>query len=100
MNQLKSDLIELGADPAAVHIEAFEAGEGGGALAEALVGRKSCRVTFAKSDKSALWTAERGTLLDLAVAEGVDVPHSCRMGGLPVLPATHSFRSGGPSGYV
>jgi ferredoxin len=37
-------------------------------------------VTFAKSGVTALWTMEKGTLLDLAEAAGVTVPSDCRTG--------------------
>lgn len=79
MADLTRDLVALGADPEAVRSEAFEA-TGGGALSRALEGRRSAQVTFSKSKKTATWTPEVGTLLDLAVSEGVDVAYSCRMG--------------------
>lgn len=79
MDDLRAGLVARGAAPSSVRTEAFEAGEGG-TLAAALDGRPECMVTFSGSGKIARWTPGRGTLLDLAVTEGVDVPHSCRMG--------------------
>lgn len=79
MEDLRSGLVALGAAPSNIRTEAFEAGEGD-ALAAAMDGRPGSAVTFAKSGKVAQWVPGRGTLLDLAVSEGVDVPHSCRMG--------------------
>ncbi|MCA2012276.1 pyridoxamine 5'-phosphate oxidase family protein [Cereibacter sphaeroides] len=79
MADLTRDLIALGADPAAVRSEAFEA-HGGGPLAEAMEARPPCTVTFAASKRAVRWTPARGTLLDLAVSEGIEAPHSCRMG--------------------
>lgn len=79
MDDLRAGLVERGADPSAIRTEAFEAGQDG-ALASAMGRHRQARVTFAKSDRVATWTPERGTLLDLAVSEGLDLPHSCRMG--------------------
>ena len=80
MEDLRSGLLARGAAASAIRTEAFEAGDGGDALAAAIDGRPESVVTFAKSGRVAQWTPARGTLLDLAVSEGIDVPHSCRMG--------------------
>ena len=80
MEDLRAGLMARGAGLSAIRTEAFEAEQGGNALAVAMAGRPSCTVTFAKSGKVVQWTAGRGTLLDLAVSEGLDVPYSCRMG--------------------
>lgn len=63
-------------------MEAFEAKSGGplGTLSGALAGAAPRSVEFARSNKRATWTPESGTLLDLALANGVDVQYSCRNG--------------------
>lgn len=38
-------------------------------------------MTFVRSDKSVTWKPDSGSLLDLALANGVDVQYSCRNGG-------------------
>ncbi len=82
MSSLKQGLIELGAAPDSVRMEAFEAKSGGSlaGLPGALAGAAPRSVEFARSNKQATWTPESGTLLDLALANGVDVQYSCRNG--------------------
>lgn len=81
MASLSQGLIDLGTAPESIRIEAFEQKSGGGfALTEALAGRPPCTVTFARSDKQATWKPECGSLLDLALANGIDVQYSCRSG--------------------
>lgn len=81
MSSLSQGLIELGAAPESIRIEAFEQkGVGGLALTEALAGRPPCTVTFARSDKQATWKPECGSLLDLALANDIEVQYSCRSG--------------------
>jgi ferredoxin-NADP reductase/predicted pyridoxine 5'-phosphate oxidase superfamily flavin-nucleotide-binding protein len=81
MASLSQGLIDLGAAPESIRIEAFEQKSGGGfALTEALAGRPHCSVTFARSDKQATWKPECGSLLDLALANDIDVQYSCRSG--------------------
>lgn len=46
----------------------------------AAVQKSAVNVTFAKSGVTALWTTEKGTLLDVAEAAGVTVPSDCRSG--------------------
>lgn len=82
MSTLTQGLIDLGAAPESIRKEAFEQ-EGGGAafaLSSALAGRAPCTVTFARSDKNATWKPESGSLLDLALANNIDVQYSCRNG--------------------
>lgn len=81
MSSLSQGLIDLGAAPESIRIEAFEQKGGGGfALTEALAGRPPCTVTFARSDKQATWKPECGSLLDLALANDIEVQYSCRSG--------------------
>ena len=42
--------------------------------------REPVSVRFARSDKQSIWTPSRGTLLDLAEAEGLRPAYSCRSG--------------------
>ena len=81
MTALAQGLIALGAAPESIRTEAFEQKEGGAAFTSgALVGRGPCSVTFARSDKSVTWKPESGSLLELALANGIDVQYSCRNG--------------------
>jgi ferredoxin-NADP reductase/predicted pyridoxine 5'-phosphate oxidase superfamily flavin-nucleotide-binding protein len=78
MDDLTRDLTALGALPGSVRVEGFGADRE--AEAAAFKDRAPCRVTFRQSGIEAEWTPARGTLLDLALAEGIDIAHSCRMG--------------------
>jgi len=49
-------------------------------LAEELSDRPPVRVRFAKSKSEAVWEPSKGTLLDLAEAEGLRPAYSCRSG--------------------
>lgn len=80
MTSLRDGLIALGAAADAIRFEAFEASAG---AAFDLAGRApACdsAITFAKSGKSAVWSPSSGSLLDLALANKVDVAYSCRQG--------------------
>lgn len=82
MSSLRQGLVLLGAAPENIRTEAFEARAGG--LADALSGsmadRPACSVEFQRSGKSVLWKPECGFLLDLALANDVEVQYSCRSG--------------------
>ncbi|MBX9462569.1 MAG: pyridoxamine 5'-phosphate oxidase family protein [Aquamicrobium sp.] len=82
MDSLNRGLIERGAAPESIRIEAFEQKQIGAAFAStgALTKGASCSVIFARSDKNVTWQPESGSLLDLALANGVDVQYSCRNG--------------------
>ena len=81
MASLSRGLIELGAAPASIRMELFQKKEGAASFAaEALAGRGPCNVIFARSGRSATWTSGSGSLLDLALANGLDIPYSCRNG--------------------
>ncbi|TKT81046.1 pyridoxamine 5'-phosphate oxidase family protein [Aquamicrobium sp. LC103] len=81
MSSLSQGLIGLGAAPESIRIEAFEQKSVGGfAQAEAFAGRPPCAVTFARSEKQATWKPECGSLLDLALANDIEVQYSCRSG--------------------
>jgi ferredoxin-NADP reductase/predicted pyridoxine 5'-phosphate oxidase superfamily flavin-nucleotide-binding protein len=80
MTSLRDGLIALGAEADAVRFEAFKAVEG---AALNLSGKdivSNSKVTFAKSSKSAVWSPSKGTLLDLALSNDVNVAYSCRLG--------------------
>lgn len=100
MSSLSQGLIELGAAPESIRIEAFEQkSDGGFVLTEALTGRPPCTVTFARSDKQTTWTPECGSLLDLTLANDIEVQYSCRSG--ECHSCAHRVVSGGviyPSG--
>ena len=81
MSSLREGLIALGAAPESIRTEAFEPRAGG--LAGALSGmadRPPCIVEFARSGRRAQWKPESGSLLDLALANDVEVQYSCRNG--------------------
>lgn len=81
MSSLRDGLIQLGAAPRAIRMEAFEQSSGGGfALNEAQMNPHPRTVTFARSDRQATWTPECGSLLDLALANDIEVQYSCRSG--------------------
>lgn len=81
MSSLKRGLTERGAAPQSIRMEAFEQKSGAGLVVSgAQAKRASCTVTFGKSGRQAVWTPESGTLLDLALASGVEVQYSCRSG--------------------
>jgi MOSC domain-containing protein YiiM/ferredoxin-NADP reductase len=42
--------------------------------------KAGAKVRFENADKSVIWNPEQGTLLDLALANGIDVSSDCRMG--------------------
>lgn len=81
MHDLKNGLIALGALPESVRMEAFGASDSGSPLPlKALAAFKPCTVEFVKSEKRVIWTPEDGSLLDLALANDIDVQFSCRSG--------------------
>ncbi len=80
MTSLRDGLIACGVEPNSVRYEAFEASSG---VKLDLAGREtagSSKVTFAKSGKSAVWSSNDGTLLDLALRNDVEAAYSCRLG--------------------
>ena len=80
MTSLRDGLVARGAAADSVRFEAFEASPGG---AFDLAGRDTVgnsTVTFAKSGRSAVWSPGSGSLLDLALANQVEVAYSCRQG--------------------
>lgn len=78
MTGLRDGLVARGAAPDSVRFEAFESADPTALFAAK--GPASAAVRFAKTGKEAIWTPESGTLLDLALVNGVDVSYSCRMG--------------------
>ncbi|MEI5682126.1 MULTISPECIES: FAD-binding oxidoreductase [unclassified Mesorhizobium] len=82
MSSLRQGLIDLGAAPESIRIEAFEPKSGGlaGALSGGTASHAPCTVEFARSDKRVTWKPESGSLLDLALMNDIDVQYSCRNG--------------------
>lgn len=79
MSSLGQDLIALGASPESIRTEAFKPLAGGfpGAIGAGLA---ACQVEFTRSGKIVTWKPENGSLLDLTLANEVDVQYSCRNG--------------------
>lgn len=88
MESLYQGLKDLNVADERIHYEFFGAGstllkEQPGVsvgLAEELSDRLPVRVRFAKSKSEAVWEPSKGTLLDLAEAEGLRPAYSCRSG--------------------
>lgn len=80
MTSLRDGLVGQGAVAENIRFEAFAPADGG--LLD-LAGKDTVgesQVTFARSGKTATWTPSEGSLLNLALRNGVDVAYSCRMG--------------------
>lgn len=83
MDAIRSGLAALGVPEKRVQFELFakpalkaaatEDSDRSGAIATA-------EVVFEKSGKTAIWSADDGTLLEFAEAQGIDPPFSCRAG--------------------
>ena len=80
MSSLREGLIELGVSSENIRMEAFEQKGAAGLAPSGLGERAPCKVVFCRSGKEVVWTSESGTLLDLALASGVEVEFSCRNG--------------------
>lgn len=87
MDALRSGLAEWGVPAANVFFESFSKGPKAAVAAppenspetrsEAV---STAEVTFAQSGKTATWTPDSGTLLELAESQGLDPAYSCRAG--------------------
>lgn len=80
MTSLREGLVAHGAAPESVRFEAFAATASGSLDLSGKDMVSSCKVTFARSGKTATWTPSDGSLLDLALENGIDVAYSCRLG--------------------
>lgn len=80
MADLETGLTALGADPARIRTERFQAQDGPLSPMAGLAAGQPCTVTFRKSGLTARWDPVSGTLLDLAIRHRVDLSWSCRMG--------------------
>ncbi|SMF72589.1 hypothetical protein SAMN06265365_13042 [Tistlia consotensis] len=81
MSSVTADLAEWGIPESAIHFEAF--GPATVKRARPAASAESVtevEVVFARSGKTARWTAEVGSLLDLAEANGVAIEFGCRAG--------------------
>ena len=83
LSETTAALIKAGADPECCHVEVFASPQ----TTTAPVAPKCeeiktgpFRVSFAASEKEAVWNMERGTLLDLAEQIGLAPPANCRSG--------------------
>lgn len=80
MSSLRDGLTALGASAESIHFEEFSSGDG---RSLDLAGKdflSDRQITFAKSGKTAIWTPSKGSLLDLALRQDIDVSYSCRLG--------------------
>lgn len=80
MTSLREGLIAHGAVPETIRIEAFEASAGAVFEVSGKAIASASNVAFARSGKTAVWSPSEGSLLDLALKNGIDVAYSCRMG--------------------
>jgi len=88
MTSLRDGLMALGASARSIHFEEFTSGEGRSLELANKSFLPDCKVAFAKSDKTATWTPNDGSLLDLALGQGIDVAYSCRIGDCQSCVAT------------
>jgi ferredoxin-NADP reductase len=81
MSDLNRDLLAWGVPEKAIHAEAFgHASVKKPAAAAATATAAALNITFARSQKESVWTAQSDSLLDLALAEKVPVGYGCRAG--------------------
>jgi len=87
MQSLYDDLIGLGVPDGRIFAESFgparlirRASDGGLAAAASTASREPVSVRFAASGIEAMWSPEKGTLLELAEASGLSPPFGCRSG--------------------
>ncbi|MDD2770226.1 MAG: MOSC domain-containing protein, partial [Methylococcus sp.] len=73
-------LKEAGVPDNRIHIEAFGARARGSAVISSVLPGEEHTVTFQKSGIQVKWSADQGTLLDLAEANGLRPPFGCRAG--------------------
>lgn len=87
MDSLRSGLSELGVAEDKVFFESFsKGGKTKGAAQPSQTEDKApgevsqAEIVFAASGKTLTWSADQGTILEFAEAEGIDPPSSCRQG--------------------
>ncbi len=93
MEDLYSALTRLGVDDRHIHVEAFgpsSLSNNHRAKNKRLSFKKQVPVTFRKSNKTALWSPDRDSLLALAEANGIDAAFSCRSGNCGSCAVTFS----------
>ncbi|WP_333827989.1 FAD-binding oxidoreductase [Pararhodobacter sp.] len=81
METLRAGLTGLGADAGRIRTERFlDQGALAAGMAGRAAGRPGAAVTFARSRRTLNWTPASGSILDLALAHGLDIAYSCRLG--------------------
>jgi ferredoxin-NADP reductase/predicted pyridoxine 5'-phosphate oxidase superfamily flavin-nucleotide-binding protein len=82
MSSLQKGLIERGASPESIRMEAFKplTCSFPAAISGSRASLAASQVVFARSGRRAAWQPESGSLLDLALANEIDVQYSCRNG--------------------
>lgn len=78
MTAIMADLKEWRVPDKDIHFEAFGAASARPATSE--IALESCEVVFSRSNQSCTWTAQAGSLLDLAEAHGIVIDSGCRAG--------------------
>lgn len=73
-------LKEAGVPDSRIHVEAFGTRARGSAAISSVLSGEDHTVTFRKSGFEVKWSADQGTLLDLAEASGLRPPFGCRAG--------------------
>lgn len=80
MTALRDGLIVHGADPDRVRLEVFTASAGTALNLSCGDDDRTSAITFARSERSATWSPNDGSLLDVALKNNIDVAYSCRQG--------------------
>lgn len=80
MTSLSDRLVALGASPHSIKREIFTGSAMAATPRLGASGLSDRTVRFSRTGMSVLWSPKCGSLLDLALASGIDVPHSCRVG--------------------
>jgi len=87
MQTLYEGLTDLGVDEEQIHYESFgpatalrQKGKPTASAARSVTGAEPVKVCFSKSGVDVEWSPEKGTLLELAEAAGLEAAFSCRSG--------------------
>lgn len=80
MASLQQELSARSVAGAQIHKEAFGPAETATGSERGLAGARASTVSFTKAGLQVRWTPSDGSLLDLALKNGVEAPHLCRVG--------------------